>query len=355
MIIIQRRQVGATSGVRCYWGVRAAVAAAVLIFSLIYVSKSFAAGTTSGTVIQNSGTIQASNATLATSNAYATTVAAIYGIAAGTEPVDAAATAGGVVYYKMNFTNKGNNTDTIRINAGAQSFGAGAGAAVNWSLEADDAYPYVAGMTWNNSGMTKAAQAGDYTTLVLGPGAAATVTIKITTAAAAANGATMSVPISLQSVSAPAGGYTGFNGIVYGGPAIATRTIGALSPGLLTTNISGAVLALAKSASVAAPASYVSLGGSATAPAPGSKITFTITYNNTGASNALDFVVIDALPSNTTYKSGTISTSAFGAQTDAADGDKCNFGVSNANSVTCNLGTLSAGGGGTVQYAITIN
>ena len=65
----------------------------------------FAVGTTSGTVIQNSATIQASNATPATSNVHATSVVSVYGIAVNTEPADGSATAGGIAYYKIKFTN----------------------------------------------------------------------------------------------------------------------------------------------------------------------------------------------------------------------------------------------------------
>lgn len=327
------------------------LAAALLIASA---TGARANGTASGTVISNNAGISASNASSVTSNTAATTVVAIFGVATNSEPADNSATAGGFVYYKTKFTNNANNTDIIRLNVGAQSFGAGAGTTTNWSIQADDADPYALGLTWTTSGTMIADQLGDYATMSLGPGAVATFTIMITSAADASDGATMSAVISLQTVSTPAGKYVGFDSIGYGGLALATRTAGALTPDKLTTTITGAILTLAKAASVTAPAGYVTLGGAGTAPVPGAKITYTLTYGNTGASNALTTVIQDTLPALTTYLPGSIFLNAI-LQTDALGGDECDFNVALANAVTCNIGTLNAAGSGTITYVVTID
>ena len=329
----------------------------MFIFILIIASRgALALGTHSGTIISNSASINAANIEEpANSNTLGATVMSVYGIATNTEPADSGTTTGGFVYYKIKITNKANNSDTIRITTGAQSFSANAGTTTNWSVEVDDADPYVAGLTWNNSGTAKAAQTGDYATMLLGPGAQATFTVKVTAASNAGNGATMSVPLTLQTTSAPAGKYTGFNGASYGGIALAVRTAGA-APGKLTTSIQGAILNLVKTAAVQSPSQYQALGGSAAAPVPGSKITCTITYSNSGAANAANVSIIDVIPSGATYLPGSITTSLFGAQTDAADADKCDFNITNAGAITCNVGAVNGGAGGlTIQYSVTIN
>jgi uncharacterized repeat protein (TIGR01451 family) len=329
------------------------IAAFIVIFVLMSCEAVHAAGTLSGTAITGTSSIGAANALTANSNAVATTVVSIYGIATNSEPIDSGTTTGGYKDYAIRMTNNANISDTIRLVTGAQSFGAAAGTTTDWSVEADDTGPFATGLTWNNSGTTKAAQTGDYISMVLGPGAQATFTIRITAAANAGDGATMAVPISLQTVSAPSGRYTGYNSSSYGGLALAVRTAGALSPDRLTTTIQGAIITLAKSAAITAPTGYTGAGAT---PVPGSKITYTITYGNSGASNASSLTLIDSIPTNTTYLPGTISTSKFGSQTDASGDDNCDFNVSNPSSVTCNVGTVNTGENGlTVQYRVTIN
>jgi uncharacterized repeat protein (TIGR01451 family) len=318
-------------------------AALALVFLLAAYSPAHAAGTLSGTVITNTASISALNAE-PVSYATTATVIAVYGITTGSEPADGNTTTGGFTYYKIKFKNNGNTTDTIKLNMGAQTFSANAGTTVNWSVEADDADPYVAALNWNNSGTTKAAQGGDYVSMTLAPNAQATFTVKITAASDAGDTATMSVPVSLQTLSAPTAQYT-YNTVPYGGLALAARTAGASGSGNLTTMIQGAIISLVKNYVITIPTGYTGVAGT---PVPGSKITYTITYSNSGASNAAGVFIIDPIPANTHFfTSGSITKSDPAAV--------CDFNTSNTDSVTCNVGTVNTGASGTIQYSVTID
>ncbi|MFA6448735.1 MAG: hypothetical protein WCX65_04635 [bacterium] len=330
-------------------------AAALLALAFTAGGSARAATTPYNTTLTSVASIKSANSETAT-NSLAITVADIYGIATSTEPLDGNTTTGGSVVYKITYTNNGNNTDVIKLNAGSQTFGPGAGTTANWSVETDDADPFAAPMTWANSGTTKAAQSGDYVTATLAPGAQGVFSIRITSASNAGDLATMSVPISLETSQTRTGKYNGYNSLSYGGLALAVRTAGAGASGNLTTTIQGAIITLSKSVSALSPPQYQALGGNAAAPVPGSKITYTITYGNSGAAAAAGVTIIDSIPSDTAYLPGTITTSAFGAQTDAADAGQCDYNVSNALSVTCNVGTVNSGASGmTISYAVTIN
>jgi len=139
---------------------------------VIFISLSCAAAhaaTQSGTAIYNSASISAANA-LTSTDSVTITAGSICGISTNSETPDRTATTGGFATYTIKLTNNANITDTVRLVTGAQSFSASAGATATWSLEADDADPFVTALTWNGGGI-KAAQAGDYVTKVLAPGA----------------------------------------------------------------------------------------------------------------------------------------------------------------------------------------
>ncbi|HOX27517.1 MAG TPA: hypothetical protein PLQ76_00025 [bacterium] len=327
-----------------------------LSVSLTIHAAAEAAPTPAGTTFSNTTTMSAANAT-AVSATTASAVVSIFGIATGSEPADSSVSAGGFTYYTIRLTNNANTSDTIKLSVGALSFGTGAGTTTAWSVQVDDADPYVAGLTWHTSGTTSAAQAGDYVTMNLAAGAAGVFNLRIAAAPDAASGATMSAPITLTTSSAPSGPYTGFNGTAYGGLAAAVRTSGTAGPsGNITTSVIGAMVLLTKSVSIVAPTGYQALGGSAANAVPGAKIVYTITYANPGGAGATDVTVTDAAPPDTTFLPGSIVLSDFGAQTQQADGDKCDFGATTPGVLTCNIGTISAGASGkTIQYSVTIN
>lgn len=328
-----------------------------------YSISTSAAGTTSGTALTATATVSASGGVTTVTAATSTTVTSVYGLATSTfdeaSAADKSVSAGSFATYTVSIQNNGNISDTIGINLGAQIFDGGSGTTTDWGVAVDDAVVYAVGLDWNVSGNATASQAGDATASVsaVGPGAYATYTVRVRTAADATDGASMAVQLSFVTASTPVGSYNGYNGNPYGGDATVLRTVGGGVAGVsyITTTVNAAVLTVAKSASVTAPAVYIGNGGGATDPVPGAKITYTITYGNTGGGAASSVVIVDPIPANTTYLAGSILLNAVG-NTDAVGGDECDYNGSNALSVTCNIASL---GGGTINqtlvYVVTID
>lgn len=113
--------------------------------------------------------------------------------------------------------------------------------------------------------------------------------------------------------------------------------------------------------SVNAPAvSYVKsavvsdlLGGNS--PSDGATITYTLLVSVSGSGSADNVIITDAIPTNTTYVSNSLTLNA-GSLSDAADADAGDFNISNANNITVDLGNLTnASGNQTITFAVTIN
>lgn len=113
-------------------------------------------------------------------------------------------------------------------------------------------------------------------------------------------------------------------------------------------SVNAPALSIVKSAAVTDP-----LGGSN--PVDGATITYTLVVSVSGSGTANSVVINDPAPANTTYVSNSLTLNA-GALSDAADADAGDFNVSNANSITVNLGNLtSASGNQTITFSVTIN
>jgi uncharacterized repeat protein (TIGR01451 family) len=88
---------------------------------------------------------------------------------------------------------------------------------------------------------------------------------------------------------------------------------------------------------------------------PGAVVRYSIVVTNTGAANATNVVVRDAIPANTTYAASTITLNAVG-QTDVGGDDSADMGATNAGEVTAAIGALASGGGSaTVTFDVTVN
>jgi uncharacterized repeat protein (TIGR01451 family) len=107
-------------------------------------------------------------------------------------------------------------------------------------------------------------------------------------------------------------------------------------------------VSLVKSAVISDP-----LGGSD--PVTGATITYTLVVSVAGGGSADNVVVTDAVPANTTYLANSLSLNSTGLS-DAADGDAGDFNITNANSITVDLGSLNnASGNQTISFSVTIN
>jgi uncharacterized repeat protein (TIGR01451 family) len=88
---------------------------------------------------------------------------------------------------------------------------------------------------------------------------------------------------------------------------------------------------------------------------PGAVVRYSIVVTNTGAANATNVTVRDAIPASTTYAAGTITLNA-GSLTDAGGDDAGDMGATNPGEVTASIGALASGGGSaTVTFDVTVN
>lgn len=322
--------------------------------------------TASDTVIGNFASMTASGISTVTSNTINVTVQEIHGLTTWNETGanDGTITPGGTKDYVVSVVNNANTSDSVGVKVGAFGFNGSPGTLLNWSVAADDAQPFVAALTWDNSADIKAYPLGDQasTTVLIAQGAQATFTVRVTAAADAQDAATMAFTLRVQMDSqfnTPVGSYSGYNAVNYGGPELFNRTVGSQGAATVTTTVIGAVLTLAKAAVVTAPAGYT---GAGTDPVPGARITYTLTYGNTGTGDAYNVIITDLLPANTTLEDGSINLTGFvtGIQTEEDDADECDYNVTTANTITCEITkiiTPFTGGsvGNTIEYSVTIN
>lgn len=111
--------------------------------------------------------------------------------------------------------------------------------------------------------------------------------------------------------------------------------------------VSNVVVSLLKSASISDPFS-------GSDPVPGATITYSIDVTVTGAGTASSVVVSDPIPPNTTYIDDSM-TLGGSPLTDVIDGvDDADFGLTAPNTVTVDLGDLTAGTQ-TISFDVTIN
>jgi uncharacterized repeat protein (TIGR01451 family) len=88
---------------------------------------------------------------------------------------------------------------------------------------------------------------------------------------------------------------------------------------------------------------------------PGATVRYTLTVTNGGSEDADNVVLVDPIPTNATYASGTITLNA-GSLTDAVDADAGDYNGTNPGAVTVTIATLSQGGGSaTVTFDVTVD
>ncbi len=86
---------------------------------------------------------------------------------------------------------------------------------------------------------------------------------------------------------------------------------------------------------------------------PGTQMTYTVNYSNTGHGKAYNFKIVDGAPDSTTYVPGSTTWNGT-PMTDAADADAVTV-TNGGKCVTITIGTLNASATGTVAFKITVN
>jgi uncharacterized repeat protein (TIGR01451 family) len=88
---------------------------------------------------------------------------------------------------------------------------------------------------------------------------------------------------------------------------------------------------------------------------PGATVRYTITVTNSGSADADNVVVVDQIPANATYSTGTITLDAA-PLTDAVDADAGDYNGTNPGAVTVTIATLTQGGGSAaVTFDVTVD
>ncbi|HEX9637349.1 MAG TPA: REJ domain-containing protein, partial [Acidobacteriota bacterium] len=86
----------------------------------------------------------------------------------------------------------------------------------------------------------------------------------------------------------------------------------------------------------------------------GEVLTYFVTVRNSSAGPALGVSLVDPIPANTTYQSGSMKLNGA-ALTDAADGDAGTLVGGVNGSVQVMVGTVGAGASATVEFRVTVN
>lgn len=83
---------------------------------------------------------------------------------------------------------------------------------------------------------------------------------------------------------------------------------------------------------------------------PGSQVTYKIEFSASGEGNANNMLITDPTPANMTYKNGSMKLNNM-ALTDSDDSDEADFGISQENTASFKLGTVTSSD--TYQFFVT--
>lgn len=308
---------------------------------ITFSQSAFALGVTAGTDITNTATASytvGATALTASSNSTSTLVnelldLTIVGQDAGSQVTVSSGAVEQVQTYEV--TNTGNGTDSYSFSAANQT---------------GDDFDTVSSLIYLDDGD------GIFNPLLdtlldgsndpaLAADAAITVFVVSEIPAALADGTIAAIDLVADSNTAVGAAGT----VVAGAGELGTDVIIGVSGGTATATedyiVSGVAVALLKSAVISGPAG--------TDPVPGSTISYSIAVTVTGAGTATAVVISDPIPVDTTYVTSSLALDAV-LLSDAADADAGDVGATVANTVTVNMGDLTAGTQ-TITFDVTIN
>jgi uncharacterized repeat protein (TIGR01451 family) len=279
---------------------------AVAAVALGATGSAMAAGTAPGTVISNQATVDYEdangNALQALSNVVTTTVLQLGAVdvspdnSGNADPSD-------TLYYAHTVTNQGNAPDTVDLTIASSQ-----GWTVQFYVDADGSGTLTGGDTALGTTASTPLLAADGTYDIL---------VEVVVPAGAADGA-----VDVTTVT----GTSQFDG------SVGTATD--------TTTITSPLLAVVKSVLPAGD------------QAPGTTLAYTVVVTNNGTADALNVVLTDPIPANTTYTGGTITLGGAGL-TDANGDDAGEF---DGSQIIVTIGTVSSGGGTTtITFDVVID
>lgn len=312
-------------------------------------APAYAAGTTAGTVIDNTATATYTPAgggpdVSVPSNTISLTVDELLDVTvAGTDPGDVVVNPSAtnqVTTFQV--TNNGNGSEAFRLTA-------------NGAVGGDDFDPAVTSIVIdsNGNGVYDAGVDTVYTAGVNDPVLAAdgsvTVFVLSTIPAGAADAQRAELRLTAEAVTALAtpgadAPGTSFAGQGQGGGDAVVGATGGDGEDNAFYLVQAATVAFVKSAAIQDP-----FGGSE--PVPGAFITYTLVATVTGSGGLTNLRIADPVPAGTTYQAGTLTLQGS-ALTDAADADA---GEVAAGAVAVRLGTVAGGNTRTVTFRVRIN
>jgi len=284
----------------------------LLVALLLASAGAFGAGTSAGTVIQNSASVAYSDSggnpqPSVQSNVANVTVSQVAAVAVAPTTASKQASPGSTATYALTATNNGNGADNFSLSAVSASSPA-------WTvtLFRDDG----ANGGTANDGIRQSGETNP-----------ATSTGSLAADASFRCFAVVQVPTGAADASRDTTTFTATSQFD------ATKKASAV----LTTTVSSAVLTLTKSADQ-------------TSAAPGANIQYTITYRNGGSGAAQNVVITDAIPAQVNYVANSVTLNAS-PKTDAADSDEVTV---SSSTITITLGNLAAGAQGTITFRVQV-
>ena len=301
---------------------RITLGVALTLLIVAFAADSFAAGTPAGTVISNTATADYedanANALQSVSNTVTTTVSQVAAVDISPPANSSNADPGDTICYLHSVTNNGNDSDLIDIaTTSSQGF------TVN---------------VYQDVNLNGTYEAGTDTLLTDNGGSADVDTGSLPDSVSSPGGNSMEI---LVCVDVPAG--------------TADGTVDATDVDITSDNDNGQTDSATDTTTVQSPdlgvvKSVLPAGNQS----PGTTLTYSIVVTNNGAVNALNIVLTDPVPTNTTFVGSSITQDAA-ARTDASDGDNADHNISNPGEVTVAIGTLASGASTTITFQVTID
>jgi uncharacterized repeat protein (TIGR01451 family) len=229
------------------------------------------------------------------------------------------------------------DTSTGAPTAWSWSFGdGGTSSSRNPSHQYTAGGSYTVSLTATNSGGSNTATKSGYITVTVAPPVA-------NFTGSPTNG---TVPLTVQFTDTSTGTPTAWSWSFGDGGTSSSRNpshqymaAGTYTVSLTATNSGGSNTATKSGYITVANALALSLSADKVAPRPGDVVAYTISYSNTGQVTLHSIQIVDPIPLNTTYASGSASSGG------SYDGTK----------ITWNLGSLAPGASGTVTFRVTVN
>ncbi|MDH3626292.1 MAG: DUF11 domain-containing protein [Acidobacteriota bacterium] len=295
---------------------------ALTLLMVAFAADSFAAGTPAGTVISNTATADYedanANALQAISNTVTTTVNQVSAVDISPPTGSLNADPGDLVCYAHTVSNNGNDAGIIDI---ATSSSQGFTVTVYEDVNTNGTYESGTDTLLTDTGGSADVDTGILPDSVSSPGNnSIEILVCIAVPAGTADGTVDATDIDIASVNDP----------------------GATDSATDTTTVQSPDLGVVKSVSP--------VGNQP----PGTTLTYTIVVTNNGAVDALNIVLTDPVPANTTYVGSSITQDAA-TRTDGADGDNADHDDTNAGEVTVAIGTLASGASTTIVFEVMID